>query len=84
MVDESENVTLADVEPGTVCRVKRLRSQGGIKQRLIDMGLIPSVRVTVIRSAPLNDPIEIQIDDYFVTLRREEARGIEVAVNAEG
>lgn len=69
---------LNDVVPGVCCRVKRLWGRGAVRQRLLDMGIVPGAEVTVIRSAPLRDPIEIRIGDSFVTVRRTEARGIEV------
>jgi ferrous iron transport protein A len=70
---------LNDVTPGVSCRVKRLWGQGAIRRRLLDMGIVPGAEVTVIRSAPLRDPIEIRIGDSFVTVRRTEAMGIEVS-----
>ena len=75
--------TLADMPPGSVCRIKKVLAEGAIRQRLFDMGLIPSVAVAVVRNAPLNDPIELRIDDYFVTVRRAEARQIEVSTNGD-
>lgn len=76
----SENwSTLNDVEHGRICRIRRLRGAGAVRQRLLDMGFVPNAEVAVVRSAPLMDPIEIQIGDTFVTVRRAEAAKIEVA-----
>lgn len=63
---------------GARCRIKRLHGQGAIRQRLLDLGIVPNVEIMVVRSAPLNDPIELRIGDAFVTVRRTEARHIEV------
>jgi len=52
---------------------------GAVRQRLLDLGLMPNVLVTVVRSAPLNDPIEVKLDASNVSLRRREARTIEVS-----
>ncbi len=69
---------LRDAKPGTTCRIKRLNGEGAIRQRLLDMGFVPTTEVTVVRSAPLLDPIEIRIGNAFVTVRRAEAADIEV------
>lgn len=58
--------------------IKAVRTDGLLKQKLFNMGFIPGVEVEMIRSAPLLDPLEVKILDYLVTLRREEARIIEV------
>ncbi|MCG8510090.1 MAG: ferrous iron transport protein A [Rhodospirillales bacterium] len=70
--------SLNDVTPGTTCRITRLHGQDAIRQRLLDMGFVPGAEITVMRSAPLLDPIEIRVGDAFVTVRRAEAMGIEV------
>jgi ferrous iron transport protein A len=71
--------TLNDVPPGGRARIRRHLSTGAVRQRLLDLGLMPNVLVTVVRSAPLNDPIEVKLDASNVSLRRREARTIEVA-----
>lgn len=65
--------SLGDAAPGTRCRVRCLHGGGGIRQRLLDHGIVPGIEATVLRSAPLLDPIEIRIGDSFITLRRTEA-----------
>ncbi|EJW11062.1 hypothetical protein A33M_3596 [Rhodovulum sp. PH10] len=76
--DGGPPATLDDVLPGEACRVVALHCHGPVRRRLLDMGLVPEVRVDVIRNAPLRDPIEIRIHDTFLTLRRVEAARIEV------
>lgn len=71
--------SLDEIAPGSRCRVVRLRARGKIRQRLMDLGFVPSATITVVRRAPLNDPIEIRLGDDLVSLRREEAAAIEVA-----
>lgn len=70
--------TLNDVQPGGRVRIRRHRSGGAVRQRLLDLGLMPNVVITVVRSAPLNDPIELKLDASNVSLRRQEARTIEI------
>ena len=65
--------SLNDLAPGDACRIQCLRGGGGIRQRLLDAGILPGAEATVIRAAPLRDPIEIRIGEMFVTLRRREA-----------
>ena len=51
---------------------------GARRCRLLDMGLIPRTRVTLQKTAPMGDPIEIRVRGYELTLRVEEAKKIEV------
>ena len=51
---------------------------GALRQHFLDMGLIQSVEVTMVKYAPMGDPIEIKIHDYELTLRKEDAQKIEV------
>ena len=69
--------TLAQLKPGLGAVVKRINGTGAIKRRLIDMGITPGVMVTVRRTAPIGDPMEITLRGYRLTLRRKEAGLIE-------
>jgi len=53
-------------------------SESPLKQRLMSMGMIPGTKVTVLRSAPMGDPIAIGIRSYNLALRREDAALISV------
>lgn len=70
--------SLNDCTPGTTCRIRRLMGCGAIRQRLLDLGIRPAREVTVLRCAPLRDPIELRVGDSFIVLRRHEAAQIEV------
>lgn len=72
-------MTLNDIAPGGRVRIRRHRSGAAVRQRLLDLGLMPNLVVTVVRSAPLNDPIELKLEASNVSLRRQEARTIEVS-----
>ena len=52
--------------------------EGVLRCRLLDMGLIPQTRITVSKIAPMGDPMELQLRGYVLTLRREDARSIEI------
>ncbi|MDX1304435.1 ferrous iron transport protein A [Photobacterium sp.] len=75
-------MTLNDIKPNQTVVVHRHRATGMIRQRLMDLGIMPHTTVTMIRSAPLGDPIEIKIDNTHISLRRTEAAGIEVVTIA--
>lgn len=70
--------TLNDLPLGRRARIQRHLAQGAVRQRLVDLGLLPNVEVVVVRSAPLGDPIQIKIGSSHVTLRRAEASLVEV------
>jgi Fe2+ transport system protein FeoA len=50
-----------------------------LMQRLLEMGLIPGETIEVVRIAPLGDPLEVKIQGYFLSLRKSEAAGVELA-----
>ncbi len=68
------DLTLADIIPGNKAKIKQLTGNNKkIRQRMMEMGLIPGTVVEVERLAPLGDPLEIRIQDYHLSLRKEEA-----------
>lgn len=70
--------TLKDVKPGTVVSVVKLHGEGALKRRIMDMGITKGVQVYVRKVAPLGDPVEIQVRDYELSLRKADAGLIEV------
>jgi len=71
-------MTLDDMKPGSECLIKKITAQDKLGQRLMDMGVYPGLMLKVIRNAPLEDPMEIVLDGYYVSIRHEEARYVEV------
>jgi ferrous iron transport protein B len=71
--------TLRDLAIGESGVVTAVKGSGVLRQHLLDMGLIPGTSVTVVKFAPMGDPIEIQIYGYELTLRLAEAEHIMVA-----
>lgn len=71
-------MTLAEIAPGTTCVVERLGENGAIRRRIMDMGITRGVEVTVVKVAPLGDPIQLTVRGYDLTLRKEDAQRIEV------
>ena len=72
--------TLYDLVTGDVACITRIRGGGprSIRQRLLDMGVTRGTTVEVRRHAPLGDPVEVVIKGYYLALRMQEAREIEV------
>ncbi len=69
--------TLKDIRIGEKAIVTKVNGEGALRQHLLDMGVIPGVEVTVVKYAPMGDPIEIMIHGYELTLRLEDAMQIE-------
>jgi ferrous iron transport protein A len=54
-------LTLGELQPGQSCRIKKLNLEGQTCQRLLSMGFLPGVEITIIRNAPLLDPFDIMV-----------------------
>jgi Fe2+ transport system protein FeoA len=69
-------------ELGTGCsgRVVAVDGPAELRRRLLEMGFCNGVRVNVIRRAPLGDPTEFRLRSYYLSLRREQARHVQVRV----
>ncbi|MCI6253698.1 FeoA family protein [Eubacterium coprostanoligenes] len=70
--------TLKDVKIGETTRVVRIHGEGALKRRIMDMGITRGVEIYVRKVAPLGDPIEITVRDYELSLRKADAKLIEV------
>jgi len=55
--------------------------EGAVALRLMQMGVVPGVSLSVVKSAPLGDPIQVRVRDYDLALRRVEAQTITVAID---
>ena len=76
-------MTLDQLKPGQSAVITAVGGEGALRCRLLDMGLIPRTKVTLQKTAPLGDPIEIRIRGYELTLRLDDARKIEVVCTAD-
>lgn len=70
--------TLKNVRVGRRVRVVKVRGEGAIKRRIMDMGITKGVEIYVRKVAPLGDPIEINVRGYELSLRKADAEMIEV------
>ncbi len=64
---------IGNMNPGDSGIVKKVESFGALRRRIIDMGLTPGTRVSMVKSAPFGDPIEIKIHGYDLSIRKSEA-----------
>ena len=65
--------TLRDVQVGETAKVVKLHGEGAVKRRIMDMGITRGVEVFVRKLAPLGDPIEVNVRDYELSLRKADA-----------
>ncbi len=75
---ENNYLSLADIHTGEECVVLKVHGHGSFRNRIVEMGFVKGEIVTVIKNAPLHDPIEYKLMDAHISLRRSEARLIEV------
>ncbi len=71
-------VTLNDLPIGQSATVESVGASGALRQHFLDMGLIPQATVTMVKRAPMGDPIEVRIRSYELTLRVAEAQAITI------
>lgn len=65
--------TLKDVKCGQTVRVKKIKGEGPVRRRIMDMGITKGSEIYVRKVAPLGDPVEINIRGYELTLRKFDA-----------
>ncbi len=73
---------LDELVPPQNARIHKIRGFGALRQRMMDMGLVPGAEINVVRVAPMGDPIEYNIKGYHLSLRGHEAKNILVEVGA--
>ena len=72
-------MTLKELEIGKSAVITRVGGEGALRQHFLDMGVIPGAEVTVVKFAPMGDPMELQIHGYELTLRLQDAGQIEIS-----
>jgi len=73
---EEKTVALTDLAPGQEATVREVLAQGAVRQRLLDMGMLPGAPIRVERSAPSGSPIWVTLHTYQLSLRKQEAQEI--------
>ncbi|MBR5783129.1 MAG: ferrous iron transport protein A [Clostridia bacterium] len=70
--------TLGDAKVGQTVKVIKLHGEGAIRRRIMDMGITKGVEIYIRKVAPLGDPFELYVRGYELSLRKEDAKLIEV------
>ncbi len=78
--------TLKEIKIGETVKIKKLNVDGALRQHFLDMGVIPGTEITLVKFAPMGDPMELRLHGYELTLRLADAEKIEVSekINASG
>lgn len=71
-------MTLRDLPIGKTATIRSVGGEGALRQHFLDMGLIPKGEVTMVKYAPMGDPMELRIHSYELTLRLADAEKIEI------
>ena len=71
-------MTIRELKTGESATVTAVGGSGALRQHFLDMGLIPGTNVTVVKYAPMGDPVEICLHGYELTLRLDDAAQIAV------
>src|SRR5574344_2415963 len=82
-MEKERIIKLSELPQGTNCIVKNVNGDAAIRLRLMDLGFVENEPVMVIKNAPLMDPVEYQVMDSHISLRRNEAEKIDVLVTDE-
>lgn len=77
-------MTLFDLQPGEQAFIVKVKGRGAFRKRLTEMGFIVGKQVRVIRKAPMGDPVVYSLMGYEVSLRKEEAKMVEVMAEESG
>ena len=72
--------TLDQLTPGESGIVVTVGGQGALRRRLLDMGITPKTSITVVKIAPMGDPMEIRLRGYGLSIRKLDAHEIEVEI----
>lgn len=70
---------LSDLKTGDLCTVRQLIGDKILQQKMMTMGIVPGVKLSIQKYAPLGDPLEIKIKNFNLSLRKREAATIIVS-----
>ena len=76
-------MTIDDLKVGQLGEIAAVGGEGALRLRFLDMGLIPGTKVLLQKVAPMGDPIQIRVRGYELTIRKADARMIELQEAAE-
>ena len=70
--------TLFDVPVGKTATVKHVNGKGAIRRRIMDMGITKGTKILVRKVAPLGDPIQLNLRGFELSIRKEDAKKIDI------
>ena len=73
-------MTLRELKAGQSCRVESVGGEGALRQHFLDMGIIPGAEITIVKFAPMGDPVEIRVHGYELSLRLDDAAKIGITL----
>ena len=76
----NKKMRLSELKTGQKAYITRVNGNGAFRKRILEMGVTPGSVVELKRSAPLGDPIDVKVRGYHLSLRKDEAEGIDVEV----
>ena len=68
---------LSELKPGESARITKVGGSGSLRQHFLDMGLVPDAFLTLIKLAPMGDPMEFMVHGYELSIRKDDAAEIE-------
>ena len=80
----TKTTTLKDLELGQTAVITAVGGEGSLRQHFLDMGVIPGAEVTLMKFAPMGDPMELRIHGYELTLRLADGEKVTVAPLPKG
>lgn len=74
-------MTLKELRIGETAKITKVGGEGELRQHFLDMGVLPGAKITLVKIAPMGDPLELRIHDYELTLRKADAAKIKIEVS---
>ena len=71
-------MTIKDLKTGQTAKITKIGGEGELRQHFLDMGVIPRAEITLVKLAPMGDPMELMIHGYELTLRLDDAAKIDI------
>ena len=71
-------MTLNDIKINESVTISAVAGGGALRQHFLDMGVIPGAKISLVRIAPMGDPLEFRLHGYELTLRKDDAKNISV------
>jgi len=70
---KGEKLRLSDAKEGRVYRIVKIEGTRMVRRRILDLGLLPGLKIKIVRRAPLKDPVEVVVKGNPISIRRAEA-----------